>query len=125
MADITVRDCDIVHLCDNFRPKEAYWANAVWHIQASHKKPICYLLFEDLRIYVDIPNTLNITRKGTGLADSCISEALNTGDIQLGVCKRSARAVWRSRTSLLRIAKPAALWVPTMQTSFLPRVTAV
>ena len=58
MADITVRDCDIVHLCDNFRPKEAYWANAVWHIQASHKMPICNLLFEDLRIYVDIPNTL-------------------------------------------------------------------
>jgi len=56
MENITVRNCDIVHVCDVFRPQEEYWTNTVWYIQPDHRMPIRNLLFEDLRIYVDVPD---------------------------------------------------------------------
>lgn len=58
MENITVRDCDIVHFNDVFRPAETYWTNTVWYIQPSHKMPIRHLLFENLRIYADVPDVV-------------------------------------------------------------------
>ncbi len=54
MANITVRNCDIVHICDVYRPVEHYWCNAIWYIQPSHRMIFHDLLFENLRIRVDV-----------------------------------------------------------------------
>lgn len=56
MENITVRNCDIVHVSDVYRPQEHYWTNTVWYIQPDHRMPIRHLLFENLRIYVDVPD---------------------------------------------------------------------
>lgn len=56
MEHITVRNCDIVHVSDFYRKNEEYWTNTVWYLQASHRMPIRDLLFEDLRICIDVPD---------------------------------------------------------------------
>lgn len=56
MENITVRNCDIVHICDVYREPSAFWCNTVWFLQPSHRMPIRDLLFEDLRIRIDVPD---------------------------------------------------------------------
>ncbi len=58
MADITVRNCDIVHFCDVYRPAPDYWCNTIWYIQPSHRMTIQNLLFENLRIHCDGQNLI-------------------------------------------------------------------
>lgn len=56
MADITVRNCEIVHICDVYRSPDHYWCNTIWYIQPSHRMTIRDLHFENLRIHVDVPD---------------------------------------------------------------------
>lgn len=56
MANITVRNCEIVHICDVYRSPDHYWCNTIWYIQPSHRMTIHDLLFENIRIHVDVPD---------------------------------------------------------------------
>ncbi|MBO5959389.1 MAG: hypothetical protein J6Q65_04635, partial [Lentisphaeria bacterium] len=56
MADIVARDCDVVHVSDIQRDPEFFWSHQVFHLQASHKMTIRDVLFEDIRIWMDVPD---------------------------------------------------------------------
>ena len=56
MADIVARDCDVVHVSDILRDIEFFWSNQVFYLQASHGMTIRDLLFEDIRIHMDVPD---------------------------------------------------------------------
>ena len=73
MENITVRNCDIVHVSDCFKSPEAFWCNTVWYLQPSHRMPMRDLLFEDLRIYVDVPDLvlMKITPMECGAWTEC------------------------------------------------------
>ena len=54
MADIVARDCDVVHVSDILRDIDFFWSNQVFCLQASHGMMIRDLLFEDIRIHMDV-----------------------------------------------------------------------
>lgn len=54
MANITVRNCEIIHICFDYRSTDQYWCAAVWSIQPSHRMTFRDLLFEDLHIHVNV-----------------------------------------------------------------------
>ena len=56
MEEITVRNCDVIHTSRLHEPVSAYWSHTVWYIQASHRMPVRNLLFEDIRIHLEIPS---------------------------------------------------------------------